>query len=236
MTESSLEIEVVREEQDSPVLRLEGELDAATAPDLKKVILSLVDEGCRNLTIDMERLYLLDSAALGTLISARQRIPGKLRIQNPSPPVRRVLDSTGVSHLIEIRDAAESQQQLLNFHLTIEDTDVGIPVVHVRGELDAYSVPHFRGALISLAQEGHHFVVLHLGELEFIDSMGLGGMVSVYTRLKKIGGSLYLAEPSEQLDKVLRITGLNSLFPLFSSCSEAVAAAKAAEDAVRKGD
>jgi anti-sigma B factor antagonist len=225
MTDSVLEIEVVREDASCPVIRLEGELDASTAPELKGTVLSLVSEGCRDLVVDMERLYLLDSVALGVLMSACQRVPGKLSIQNPTPPVRRVLDTAGISRLIEIRDEEGVQQQLLNFGITIEDTSKGIPMVHLRGELDAYSAAHFRGALISLTQEGHRFVVLHLGSLDFIDSVGLGSMVSVYTRLKKAGGSLYIAAPSEQLSKVLHITGLDALFPLYASDAEAMSAA-----------
>lgn len=225
MTDSVLDIEVVREGVSCPVVRLEGELDASTAPELKGTVLSLVSEGYRDLVVDMERLYLLDSVALGVLLSACQRVPGKLSIQNPTPPVRRVLDTAGISRLIEIRDEEGVQQQLLNFGITIEDTTQGIPTVHLRGELDAYSAAHFRGALISLNQEGHRFVVLHLGALDFIDSVGLGSLVSVYTRLKKAGGSLYIAEPSEQLSKVLHITGLDALFPLYASDAEAMAAA-----------
>lgn len=98
-------------------------------------------------------------------------------------------------------------------------------MVYLRGELDAYSAAHFRGALISLTQEGHRFVVLHLGALDFIDSVGLGSMVSIYTRLKKAGGSFYIAAPSEQISKVLHITGLDALFPLYASDAEAMAAA-----------
>ncbi|NLC58791.1 MAG: STAS domain-containing protein [Armatimonadetes bacterium] len=226
MTDSTLNIELVREDPACPVIRLEGELDASTAPELKKAITTLVGEGYRDITLDMERLYLLDSAALGTLISAHQRVPGKLRVQNPSPPVRRVLDTTGASRLIEIRDEAETQQQLLNFGISIEDTPTGIPVVHLRGELDAFSAAYFRGALISLTQEGHRFAVLHLGALDFVDSVGLGSMVSIYTRLRKAGGSLYIAEPSEQIRKVLQITGLDSLFAIYESCAEAVVAAE----------
>ncbi|HHX40372.1 MAG TPA: STAS domain-containing protein [Armatimonadetes bacterium] len=225
MTDSVLDIEVVRENSSCPVIRLEGELDASTAPDLKSTVLALVTEGCRDLVIDMERLYLLDSLALGVLMSACQRVPGKLTIQNPTPPVRRVLDAGGVSRLIEVRDEAGEHQQLLNFGITIEDTTEGIPMVYLRGELDAYSAAHFRGALISLTQEGHRFVVLHLGALDFIDSVGLGSMVSIYTRLKKAGGSFYIAAPSEQISKVLHITGLDALFPLYASDAEAMAAA-----------
>jgi len=228
MTDSVLQIEVTRENASCPVIRLEGELDASTAPDLKGTVMSLVSDGCRDLVVDMERLYLLDTTALGVLMSACQRVPGKLSIQNPTPPVRRVLDTTGLSQVIEIRDEGGEQQQLLNFGITIEDTAQGVPVVHLSGELDAYSAAHFRGALVTLTQEGHRFVVLYLGALEFVDSVGLGSMVSVYTRLKKAGGGLFIAAPSEQIAKVLHITGLDALFPLYISCAEAMAAATGA--------
>lgn len=226
MTDATLEIEVIREENTAPVLRLQGELDASTAPRFKEVIATLLADGCRSLVIDTEQLYLLDSAALGILVSLRQRIPGALRIQNPSPVVSRVLESTGTARLFEVRTAEDDQQQLLNFGMDVEES-TAVPVVRVRGELDAFSVSHFRGTLISLIQEGTHSIVLHLGELEFVDSVGLGGMVSIYTRLKKAGGGLYLCELSEQIAKVMRITGLDALFPLYATSAEALAAAQA---------
>lgn len=225
MSDSALTIQLSSSEGDCPVIRLEGELDASTAGEFRRAVSGLLGKGCRDLVVDMERLYLLDSAAVGALVSASRRVTGVLRLQNPSPPVRRVLESTGVSELADIEQEEGNQQQLLNFGMSIEDTAAGIPVVFLSGELDAYSVSHFRGALISLHQEGHRFLVLHLGGLEFVDSMGLGGMVSIYTRLRKAGGTLYLSEPSEQIAKVLRITGLDSLFPVFPRCEDAVAAA-----------
>lgn len=227
MSDSILEIEIAREDPSCPVMRLQGDLDASTVPLFKRALQSLLADGCRDLVIDMERLYLLDSAALGTLVSARQHVPGSLRLLNPSPAVRRVLEVTGAARLLEICEVEEGQKQLLNFQITFEENERGIPVVRLRGELDAYSASYFRGALISLAEEGHRFIVLHLADLEFVDSVGLGGMVSIYTHLKRQGGALYLAEVSEQVGKVLRITGLDALFPLYPRCEEAVSAAAA---------
>ncbi len=226
--ESTLELDVLREGPLRAVIRLEGELDAATTPRLKEILTTLLAEGRREIVLDMERLYLLDSAALGAIIAARQRVPEALRIQNPSPPIRRVLETTGVARILDIREDEADQQQLLNFGIDVQDTPEGIPVIHLRGELDAFSVSHFRGALVALSQEGHRFIVLHLGCLEFIDSMGLGGLVSVFIRLRKANGGVYLAEPSDQIAKVLRITGLDSLFMVFDRCEEAVKTANEA--------
>jgi anti-sigma B factor antagonist len=130
--------------------------------------------------------------------------------------------------LFAIQDNEEGQQQLLNFDVRIDDSAAGVPVVHVSGELDAFSVGLFRGAMLSLSLEGYRFAVVHLKELAFVDSVGLGGLVSIYTRLKKQGGALYLAAPSEQVSKVLRITGLDALFPVYPTCEAALAAARAA--------
>jgi anti-sigma B factor antagonist len=67
-------------------------------------------------------------------------------------------------------------------------------------------------------------VVLHLGETEFIDSTGLGAIVRLSNVLRAAGGGLKLCQMSPNVLNVIETTGLNSLFPPYSSEAEAIKA------------
>jgi anti-sigma B factor antagonist len=83
------------------VLRLEGELDAFVAPDLRERLRSLIDgdRGLRVLVVDLERVTFLDSSILGALVGGRRRMRergGELRLVYPPRPARRIFELTGL--------------------------------------------------------------------------------------------------------------------------------------------
>jgi anti-sigma B factor antagonist len=67
-------------------------------------------------------------------------------------------------------------------------------------------------------------VVLHLGEVTFIDSVGLGALVRQFGTLRAKGGDLKLCQVSSFLLQVLQVTNLLRIFPMHASEAEAVQA------------
>ena len=67
-------------------------------------------------------------------------------------------------------------------------------------------------------------VVLHLAEVAYIDSSGLGALVRAYGVLRASGGSLQLCQVSPAVLEVLKVTKLLSVLPTHSTESEAVEA------------
>jgi anti-sigma B factor antagonist len=67
-------------------------------------------------------------------------------------------------------------------------------------------------------------VVLHLGEVQFVDSSGLGALVRLHATAKAGGSVLKLCSPSPMVRQVLRFTNLHKLFEIYESESEAVSA------------
>lgn len=58
-------------------LRIEGALDALTAPDLRPVIDGVVDEGRSRVTVDLTRATRLDSSGVGALVALWRRVRGR---------------------------------------------------------------------------------------------------------------------------------------------------------------
>jgi anti-anti-sigma factor len=94
--------------------------------------------------------------------------------------------------------------------LAIAVLETGTTVrVRVEGSLDASTVPAFVGAVEPLTEEARA-VTIDCGALEFCDSSGLGGFVSMRNAVGS-DGTFVLENPSPGLRQILRITGLTDL-------------------------
>jgi anti-sigma B factor antagonist len=60
-------------------------------------------------------------------------------------------------------------------------------------------------------------VVLNLGEVNYIDSGGLGTLVSLYTTARNAGGALKLARLTDRVGDLLQVTKLVSIFEVFKN-------------------
>lgn len=88
--------------------------------------------------------------------------------------------------------------------------------------LDAAAAKGFSSAMVERCSGSIH-VILDLRHVTFIDSRGLAALVSVF-KLLSTGGILRLANLNDQVEILLTMTRLNTLFPAFSSVDAAVEA------------
>jgi len=96
------------------VLKLEGELDLAAAPALRKRIDEFDGE---SLVLDFERVTFIDSAVLKELLRARAELTERgvrLVLAGVPAPVRRLLDLTRTSELFEDAPDVDSALKRLN--------------------------------------------------------------------------------------------------------------------------
>lgn len=98
-----------------------------------------------------------------------------------------------------------------------------IPVLAVAGEIDVYTAPKLREQLLELAHAGRTTVVADLTDVSFVDSTGLGVLVSGMKRFREAGGDLRLVVTQPQILKVLEITGLTQVFTVRATADQAVA-------------
>ena len=114
--------------------------------------------------------------------------------------------------------------------LTLADRRVGdATVLTCRGRIIAgKEVAALQYALDSLSSRTRH-LVLHLGEVDFLDSSGLGLLVRYLVRAKRATTTLAVCAVSPKIDEVLRVTKLRSVFPTYESEAEAIADAHRSE-------
>lgn len=89
--------------------------------------------------------------------------------------------------------------------------------------LDAANAHDFKNDLFKRIDDGHNHIVFDMSAITFIDSCGIGALVSA---LKKIGvrGDMKLTCVSNPVMTVLKLTRLDKAFHIFESTQEALAA------------
>jgi anti-sigma B factor antagonist len=80
----------------------------------------------------------------------------------------------------------------------------------------------FRDTIRDLATKGNKKLLLNLGEVSYIDSSGIGEMVSSYTTVTNGGGQLKLLGLTKRVKDLLQITKLYTVFEVFDDEAGAV--------------
>ena len=109
--------------------------------------------------------------------------------------------------------------------LALETRDVGrVTIVRCKGRLVAGGeVEALREHIAHLLRD-RRAIVLHLGEVAFVDSSGLGTMVRTLTSTRQARGDMKLCDVPEHVRKVLELSHLTKLFDAHDSEDNAVAA------------
>lgn len=95
------------------VVAVSGEIDAATAPVLKKKLMELVDTGVERVVVDLTGVSFIESVGLGTLVAARKRLAAGdknlcLVIGDDQPNIRGVFEITRLDHVFPIHSTREA--------------------------------------------------------------------------------------------------------------------------------
>ena len=99
----------------------------------------------------------------------------------------------------------------------VEPLEGGVTLVRLQGRLDAASAPGLLARLNRAISEERTLFVIDLAEVPFIDSTGLGVLVSGLKAARRADGDLRLAAPSPQVRKLLRLTTLDRVFTIVDS-------------------
>ena len=84
----------------------------------------------------------------------------------------------------------------------------------------------FQSEIKSLINAGHVDVLLNLSKVSWVNSTGLGILVSAFHTLKKNGGQLKICEVSDRIDNILNVTQLKLVFETFDEQDLALASFK----------
>ena len=94
-------------------------------------------------------------------------------------------------------------------------------VLRLAGDIDINSAPEITAQLTRLQADGRRAIVVDLSGVNFLDSSGLGALVTAHRAQVEAGGTLKLAAPRAHVSKVFRITRLSEVIPVFDSVEDA---------------
>ena len=102
-------------------------------------------------------------------------------------------------------------------------TKAGVKVVAIIGEMDEASLDPLKAQLDPLLEDMNVKTILfNLSNLEFINSKGIGYLVSVHTHLSKDQRVLILAGANETVMDVISLVGLTTIIKYFGTVEEAM--------------
>jgi anti-sigma B factor antagonist len=112
--------------------------------------------------------------------------------------------------------------------LNISERQVGdVTILDMRGKITiGEGSVALRTAIRRLLEEGKKKILLNLAEVGYIDSSGIGELVSSYTAINKEGGGLKLLKLTQKLRDLLTITKLLTVFDVYESEEEALVSFK----------
>ncbi|MBL0889952.1 MAG: STAS domain-containing protein [Gemmatimonadaceae bacterium] len=99
-----------------------------------------------------------------------------------------------------------------------------VTIVTVQGQLVVTNRQEFKQMVLDAMEQGARTVIVDFVDASYIDSSGLGALVSLSRRLRDAGGDLRLVGLSDELRTLFELTRLDALFPLFATRADAVAA------------
>jgi anti-sigma B factor antagonist len=90
-------------------------------------------------------------------------------------------------------------------------------ILRLQGRLDAATVGRQKAELSSSADTDKPLVVLNLAGIDFIDSTGLGMIVSLYRRLREQDRDLAITNLSPQARMLFELTRMHRIFNIFDN-------------------
>ena len=98
----------------------------------------------------------------------------------------------------------------------------GVTIVDIHGRIVlGEESAALRELVCDLLSKGHKKILFNLGDVNYIDSSGLGHLVSAFTSVRKQGGELKLLNLTNKVNDLMQITRLYTVFDILDD--EAVA-------------
>jgi len=103
-----------------------------------------------------------------------------------------------------------------------KETPNGVVVFDIEGEVDLYNSPELKEAIKKMIEAKKYNIVVNLAKVSYIDSSGIGALISSLSNLKKYQGSLKITNLQGSVKKVFELTKLTSFFEIYNSEEEAI--------------
>jgi len=105
-----------------------------------------------------------------------------------------------------------------------EREENGIVILDIVGEIDLYNAPNIKSFIAKKIEQQKYSILINMEEVSYIDSSGIGALISSLSSLKKYQGSLKISNIHASVKKVFELTKLTSFFEIYPDVKTALAA------------
>src|SRR6266705_5545425 len=95
-----------------------------------------------------------------------------------------------------------------------------VMILDLNGRLWILDLP-LRDLMNRLLSERHRHFVLNLARVDYIDSSGLGQLISIWTSIRNKNGHMTILNPNKRVQRLFDITRLNTVFEILQNEDEA---------------
>lgn len=113
---------------------------------------------------------------------------------------------------------------MINFHYEKAGKNKDIVVVVLSGKLDSNNSDYLLDCVEEEVLDGSRKVILDCRQISHITSMGLGNLVRVNSRMRKLGGEVKLARLQGPVAQIISVVGLNRVFQIYPRVRDAIEA------------
>jgi anti-sigma B factor antagonist len=108
-------------------------------------------------------------------------------------------------------------------NMSIEQRGAAVLLAVHEERLDAHNSSELKAQMLKLFEEGKNNLVIDLQAVRFVDSSGLGALVSGFKNASSRNGSLKLSGLQLQVKSMFELTRLHRVFEIFTDVDEALA-------------
>ena len=107
----------------------------------------------------------------------------------------------------------------MTFHAEYVDNCL---IFGIKGELDVYTLPRAREAILIILQKGVRWLVFDLTELEHLDSSAISFFIEIQKKMRELLGFFALAGANDNVNEIFRVTRVERGLKVFASVQEAI--------------
>lgn len=104
--------------------------------------------------------------------------------------------------------------------ISIDSHKIGL--IHIESELTAATVDEFRKHLALLMGKNVRFFIMNMAKVDFVDSTGLGSIISIAKRVRDLQGDIKLAAMQPSSKKLIEVVRADRYFPDHATVEDAL--------------
>jgi len=93
-------------------------------------------------------------------------------------------------------------------------------IIEIHGDVDYYTVGELKKKLFSFINDKNRNIILDLGGVEYLDSSGIGLIVTAHKVMNSYGGTIGLLHVKEVIRELLKMATVDTLLPIYASEQE----------------